>query len=218
MKNISEKQDQQIGRVIAAVILLGLSFYGLTHTHFYYIQYSFLAIAGLLSYIIVFGISNMKNLFRKPIHFFRTFVFVLIGSQLYGFLSAFLMGALSKILDIQTKANSAQENPWWFFIIIMPIALLGEEIFSITILDILRKKFNINALVASLITAIIFGLIHFGTYLGSSAWFTIVQIILVQGGARVWFNHAYLKTKSINTSWGVHYIYDLIAFVIGGIL
>lgn len=51
-----------------------------------------------------------------------------------------IMGILAQLLDIQTKANSAQDNPWWFFVFILPIALLGEELFSITIFDTLRKK------------------------------------------------------------------------------
>ncbi len=105
-----------------------------------------------------------------------------------------------------------------FLYLFYQLLYLGEELFSITIFDTLRKKMRINTKVASLLTAIIFGLIHFETYLGSSALFTIVQVILVQGGIRLWFNQAYLKTKSLNTSWAVHYAFDLIAFVLGSLL
>ena len=216
-KRITEPNNQVL-RIMIAFGVLGAGFYGLTQVDFYYIQFSFLVISGLVSYLLVFGFVCVRQLFSTPKRFIKTFLLILVGSQIYGMVASMIMGILAQLLDIQTKANSAQDNPWWFFVFILPIALLGEELFSITIFDTLRKKMGINTKVASLLTAIIFGLIHFETYLGSSALFTIVQVILVQGGIRLWFNQAYLKTKSLNTSWAVHYAFDLIAFVLGSLL
>ena len=207
-KRITEPNNQVL-RIMIAFGVLGVGFYGLTQVDFYYIQFSFLVISGLVSYLLVFGFVGVRQLFSTPKRLIKTFLLILVGSQIYGMLASMIMGILAQLLDIQTKANSAQDNPWWFFVFILPIALLG---------DTLRKKMRINTKVASLLTAIIFGLIHFETYLGSSALFTIVQVILVQGGIRLWFNQAYLKTKSLNTSWAVHYAFDLIAFVLGSLL
>ncbi|WP_375164123.1 CPBP family glutamic-type intramembrane protease [Lactococcus cremoris] len=39
---------------------------------------------------------------------------------------------------------------------------------------------------------------------------TIIQILLVQGVARLIFNYAYLKTSSIWTSYAVHLVFDLV--------
>ncbi|WP_416274339.1 type II CAAX prenyl endopeptidase Rce1 family protein [Lactococcus lactis] len=38
---------------------------------------------------------------------------------------------------------------------------------------------------------------------------TIIQVLLIQGAARLIFNYAYLKTKSIWTLYIIHLIFDL---------
>lgn len=65
-----------------------------------------------------------------------------------------------------------------------------------------------------MLTAFIFGMVHFQTYFGGDVLRTIVQILLVQGAARLIFNYAYLKTKSIWTSWIVHLIFDIVMLTV----
>lgn len=83
--------------------------------------------------------------------------------------------------------------------------IMGEELFSIDILEILRKKIGF----ATLITVIIFGICHFNTYDSGNILQTIIQVLLIQGAARLIFNYAYLKTKSIWISYIIHLIFDL---------
>lgn len=211
-------------KIIVAFLLLATGVTALHYLDIGYLKYTFLAITGFAAYWTVFGSEGVKNLFQKPQRFIRYGIVAVIYAQLYGFASAMGVGVLSQLLNETTKANAAAENPWWFFITIMPIALIGEEIFSITILDSL-KKIGVKPLLASVVSAVVFGMIHYFTYLGSSSLLTIIQILAVQGGLRLIFNHSYQKSRSndvlqgsITTSWTLHFLYDLLSFGIGYIL
>lgn len=203
--------------IIIAFVLLALGNYGIETLDVGNIAYSFMAITGFSAYFIVFGKEGIKSLFSRPTRFKKYGLLFLLYAQIYGLASGLIITTLSQVMDVKLTANAAQNNPWWFFVLILPIALIGEEIFSITILDILRKKLGFSNILASIITAIIFGLIHYTTYVGSNPLFTVFQILFLQGGARLLLNHVYIKSKSIKTSWFVHYFYDLISFMIGGI-
>lgn len=206
-----------IGKILGAFALLLIGFKGMEIPNINYIGYTFLAVSGFLAYLLVFGLDASKNLFRRPKNFKRYGV-VFIGYMfLYTYSSSLVVTLVSRVMKITLTPNAASDSPWWWFFLIMPIALLGEEIFSITIFDIFRKKLHFNPLLASLISAIIFGLIHYTTYLGSNALFTIIQVILLQGGGRIILNRSYQKSGSIKTSWFVHYFYDLISFGIGSL-
>lgn len=112
-KRITEPNNQVL-RIMIAFGVLGVGFYGLTQVDFYYIQFSFLVISGLVSYLLVFGFVGVRQLFSTPKRLIKTFLLILVGSQIYGMLASMIMGILAQLLDIQTKANSAQDNPWWF--------------------------------------------------------------------------------------------------------
>ena len=120
-KRITEPNNQVL-RIMIAFGVLGAGFYGLTQVDFYYIQFSFLVISGLVSYLLVFGFVGVRQLFSTPKRFIKTFLLILVGSQIYGMLASMIMGILAQLLDIQTKANSAQDNPRWFFVFILAIA------------------------------------------------------------------------------------------------
>ncbi|MFW3388269.1 UNVERIFIED_CONTAM: CPBP family intramembrane glutamic endopeptidase, partial [Kocuria sp. CPCC 205274] len=85
-----------------------------------------------------------------------------------------------------------------------------EELFSISIFETFKQFTNYGSFISSIITAIVFGLVHFPTYYGGNVLRTIVQILLIQGFARLFFNWVYAKTKSIWMSWAVHLTFDLI--------
>lgn len=98
-------------------------------------------------------------------------------------------------------------------LLFIPLMLIGEELFSVTILETL-KKIGLSTNLSSVGSAIIFGLAHFQTYYGGNALRTIIQILLIQGGARLIYNYVYQKTGSIWTSWTVHLLYDIIPLVL----
>ena len=110
------------------------------------------------------------------------------------------------------KGNPAANNPIWFFFLIMPFALLGEELFSIYFYDLFKLK--VSPLVANVLVSIIFGLIHYWTYFNGSVLLTIIQVIALQGSARFWFNRSYEQSNSILTSFAVHYLFDLAGFML----
>ncbi|AUS70663.1 CPBP family intramembrane metalloprotease [Lactococcus lactis subsp. lactis] len=109
------------------------------------------------------------------------------------------------------RLNNTSGNLGSFLFI--PLMLIGEELFSITILETLRK-IGLNQFLSSFGSAIIFGLAYFQTYYGGNALRTLVQILLIYGVARLIFNYVYLKTNSIWASWTVHLLFDLIPLVL----
>ena len=60
------------------------------------------------------------------------------------------------------------------------------------------SKFSIP--VASFLSAIIFGFIHYSTYDNGNILHTVAHILLIQGVARLLFNQAAIKSNSIITS------------------
>ncbi|WP_148791620.1 CPBP family glutamic-type intramembrane protease, partial [Enterococcus faecium] len=73
-------------------------------------------------------------------------------------------------------------------------------------------KFSIP--VASFLSAIIFGFIHYSTYDNGNILHTVAHILLIQGVARLLFNQAAIKSNSIITSWAVHVIFDFTAILL----
>ena len=91
------------------------------------------------------------------------------------------------------------------------VQLFGEELFKTNmllgiLLLLFRRSHNRKSavVIATLVTALVFGLAHYAAY-GS-----IVQILLIQGLGSIIDMFAYLKTKNVLTSYAVHLLIDLI--------
>lgn len=164
-----------------------------------------LAVTGTLAFMIGLGKESFHQLFVKPTEFWRNAGKYLALTLVYDIAA----GVGVQLLIHGTKANPESNNPWIF--LILPIALLGEELFSIYILEVADKYMSTN--VASLISCVIFGLIHTATYYHDSLLITVIQVLILQGGARWFFNQSYLKSgRSIWTSYAVHVALDCITF------
>lgn len=74
-KRITEPNNQVL-RIMIAFGVLGVGFYGLTQVDFYYIQFSFLVISGLVSYLLVFGFVGVRQLFSTPKRLIKTFLLI----------------------------------------------------------------------------------------------------------------------------------------------
>lgn len=198
-------------RILLATLLLVLGFYLVSHVNFFipipYLGYFSLLIFGTLAYSLVFGFNGYKALFQKPKHFWKNFIKYFFLTVLF----AFILGVAIVLITHKQKGNAAANNPLWFFFLIMPFALIGEELFSIYFYDLFKLKFS--PLLANILVSIIFGLIHYSTYFNGSVLITILQILALQGTARFWFNKSYEKSNSILTSFAIHYFYDLATFM-----
>ncbi|WP_086348896.1 CPBP family intramembrane glutamic endopeptidase [Candidatus Enterococcus clewellii] len=206
-KNLLKQTD--LLKQVVGLVLLGIGFWAMDPLSGFIPNLGFfsLAIAGSLAFIIGLDKTSFVRLFQKPTHFWKNFGKYLALAVAYGVVA----GGAVQLLIHGTKANPQSDNPWIF--LILPIALIGEELFSIYILELADKYTSTT--VASLISCVIFGLIHTATYYHDSLLITVIQVLILQGGARWFFNQSYLKSeRSIWTSYAVHVALDCLMFAI----
>lgn len=197
-------------KLIVSCLLVLFSFIFLTQLSQYipipYLGFFSLLTFGLIAFLIAFGTSFTKDLFTKPKKFSSTVAIFLPICLLVGFITALVL----KLIFPELKGNPESGNPLWFYFAIMPFALMGEEIFSIFWLEVAKLKYS--SLIATLFSAIIFGLIHFSTYYDGNVLTTLLHVLLLQSISRIFFNMAYERSESIWSSFLIHYLMDLILF------
>lgn len=200
-------ETKKLGKQIIGLGLLAIGFWAMNPLSEILPNLGFfsLAITGALAFVIGLGKESLKRLFATPVNFWKNFGKYLGLSVIYGIVA----GVTVQLVIHGTKGNPESENPWIF--LILPIALLGEELFSLYILETANKYTSTTA--ASLISCVVFGLIHTATYYHDSILITVIQVLILQGGARWFFNQSYLKSeRSIWTSYAVHVGLDCITF------
>ena len=187
--------------IIATVILLIGLFLLLSGTA--YLGIFSLAVTGLIALTIVYKKASVRAIFGKPIRPIKTIIgYFLLNWVVSLAVSLFLTYGLKWHL----QSNPVNDQPSWLLLLILPVMLLGEELFSIYFSSIFSSKFSLP--IASLFSAIIFGLIHYSTYNDGNVLHTLLHILLIQGVARLIFNHAAIKSNSIWTSWIIHVLFD----------
>lgn len=207
-----EVKIKEITKALIGFGLLYIGFYlmGTVNLHIGLFQELTLLIFSLLAAVLIFK-KSMLEWFRKPEgKYLKLIVLCFFANVIWSFFGGILVQLIFGLAG--NHGNAAIGN--LALLPFVPFMLMGEEIFSITLLETFRKKFGWGTGVSSLLTAFIFGMIHFQTYFGGDVLRTIVQILLVQGAARLIFNFAYLKTKSIWTSWTVHLIFDMVMLTV----
>lgn len=192
-----------LGTVLAGIGLIGL-FYAPAIVSIFS-----LSIASYWALRLVYGKEAVKQLFGKPIAPVKT-------SSKYFLLNILISFLVSLVLQYGLKwdlhGNPVNEGFHWLTLLVIPIMLFGEELFSIFFLAIFSSKCTLS--VASILSAIIFGLVHYSTYDNGNVFHTLVHILFIQGVARLLFNQAAIKSNSILTSWGTHVLFDLFAILV----
>lgn len=168
-----------------------------------------LSVTGFIAFRYVYGPGSIKSLFSKPTAPIKNFLLYFFLNLILSFIVSVI---LEHVLKWDLKGNSATEAVQPLLFLILPIMILGEELFSVFILSIFSSKFRLP--IASLLSAIIFGLIHYSTYDNGNIIHTLGHILLIQGAARILFNQAAIKSNSILTSYAVHLIFDLTAILL----
>ena len=131
------------------------------------------------------------------------------------FVVSVLTAYLSKALGFEWAANPAS-GALASIIFKIPFMLMGEELISLWVLETAQSK-GFSFMTSTLISALIFGLLHIFTYWDGSLVSSLVHVLFLQSVARLIFNYVYLKTgRSIWGSWLTHIIFDIIVFAIGG--
>lgn len=165
-----------------------------------------LFIGGLIAWIVMFQ-GNTREAFSLPK---RLWIIPLgiIAYLLYGIAA----GTIATKLGLNWSANPASGH-LVLLIFKIPFMLMGEELLGIGILEAARNK-GASLTTSTLLSALLFGLMHIFVYWDGSWFSTILHVLLLQGVARLIFNYVYLVMgKSIWGSWLTHVGVDLIALL-----
>ncbi|HFD3605993.1 TPA: CPBP family intramembrane glutamic endopeptidase [Enterococcus faecium] len=202
------KRDLNAGKLILGTLVVILGILGLLYGPSV-ISILALTVTGLIAFRYVYGKGNIKYLFSKPIAPIKNIFIYLLLNIVVSFIVSYV---LENLLHWNLSGNSVTEAFQPLLLIVLPIMILGEELFSIYFLSIFSSKFSIP--IASVFSAILFGLIHYSTYDNGNVFHTLVHILLIQGVARLIFNQAAIKSNSLITSWSTHVIFDFVAILI----
>ncbi len=218
MNTLFEKEIK-LSRVIISIVLLAAGFYMLEKV---YSPVSFLGLflAGIIGVVITFGFDGLKKIFSKPNK--GSAKVILISVIVCYVLSISLAIFANTVLNQPTSANPikdaftgsiANSLSVLFKTIFM---LIGEELFVtlplVIIVIFLVKKAKLSqsraVIIATVITAILFGAIHLPTY----QW-NVFQCFVIIGLTRIPFTIATLKTNSMVSGVIAHIIYDWCIFI-----
>lgn len=208
MNNLFHKQVSLTKGLFASLIVF-VGYFGL----FYgppIIGLVSLSVSSLIGIAIVFGSKTIPSLFSKPIQPVKNTLKYLVLSAV---VSMSMGTILTVVFGFQLKANpinAPHVSPLLF--VIVPITVMGEELFSMYFLSLFSSKFSLP--VANILSAIIFGLIHYSTYYNGNMFTTLLHIVLIQGTTRLLLNQAAIKSNSIWISWIVHAVFDLAPMVL----
>lgn len=232
MKNLITKHKLNPFGVLIGAILLYLTFAFLTASEKWLNQHlplptivtqpgfgksSVVFIMTIISLIIGLGFKGIAQLLGRPQKPVKNFIIWFVISFVIAFISGLL---LTKVLKIPLAANPGHKNVWKT-IQILPLQLFFEEGISFFILIVcanllfkVTKNWKVATIIGSIISAIVFGLLHYSTYYYVSPFDTIMHILLVQGVARIGFNEGGLRSNSMWIPYLIHVTYDFVTFII----
>ncbi|MGM0168932.1 hypothetical protein IGI39_004687 [Enterococcus sp. AZ135] len=207
--------NKSINQIIGLTVML-IGFYLMTNVnlHIGLFQQDTLFIACLIGLPLIFSKQGLKKLFSAPKK--GTWKWIPIIFAVNMVLSA-LIDLFLKSIGIHTAPNSVTNTMTPLLLILIPFALLAEEMISISIFEIVNQKANI--IISSLVTAIAFGLFHFSTYTNGNVVETLAHVLLIQGVSRLLFNYVYIKCgRSLIASWICHMLVDYLIFITVAVL
>lgn len=166
-----------------------------------------LLVGGIAAWAIAFG-RQSKLAFGRPHK-----LWLVIAAVAAYFVIGLVIDSLATLSGLHWASNPAVGHLGSLFII-LPFMLMGEELLGIGILEGARSK-GLSMVASSLLSALIFALMHVPTYWDHSLFSTLLHVFLLQGAARLIFNYVYLKTgRSIWGSWITHVVVDYSALLL----
>lgn len=219
LKVLSEARLSKYSILSVVVIILGM-IGGITHILPGKLPYFSLLIAGTIAIILQF---NFKIFMISMGKMTKSSWFWVIPVALFTLFISLGANLLGNLLGYTAVANGALGNGSTMekiiSLIFICISLVGEEVitaaFTFPIFTLLSRKTSIVKAwwIASIIGALIFGLMHVNVY-----DFNMYQCLVATGLTRLPFNWIWLKANSL---WGgivTHIVYDLIIFIPMGFL
>lgn len=193
------------GRLFAAAILMVIGYCSLML--FEWAWWGMLA-SGILAWLIAFNPSG-KAAFGRPRHLWL----IPLGVILYFGVSV-LVGTWASAVGLKWAGNPTSSQPMGPVLLQLPFMLMGEELLGIGVLEGARAQ-GWSWLPSTLLSGVIFGMMHFLDYWDGSVFSTVLHVLLLQGVARLILNRIYLHGgQSIWSSWIAHVLIDLVAFTL----
>ncbi|UKS56373.1 MULTISPECIES: CPBP family intramembrane glutamic endopeptidase [Exiguobacterium] len=166
-----------------------------------------LFLCGLVAWAVTFKKDSLQ-----AVTFPKKLWMIPVGALLYVVLSI-LIGLIASSTGLEWAANPASGHLGQIAFM-LPFMLMGEELLGIGILEGARSK-GLSMWTSTLLSAVVFGLIHIPSYWDGSLVSTLLHVLLLQGVARLIFNYVYIKTgRSIFGSWISHMIVDFVVLSI----
>jgi hypothetical protein len=201
-------------QTIAGIFILALGALNLVYNWIPVLAPYSLFITGLLAFIVTFGFGSIKTLVAHPIHPIKNFfIFLFLILIVSGFVSIFL----SVILHLPLATNPISDNTPWLQ---LPFMILGEELISFFIFILIANKlryYRKHLLIATIGSAIIFALLHVPTYWSGYLLPTLIHVMFLQGLSRIVFNSAGVRSNTILIPWLVHFVFDILMLMLGGL-
>ena len=170
-----------------------------------------LLVGGIVAWAIAFK-GQSKIVLGRPYKLWWAIIAVIAY-----FAVGIIVDTLAGLSGLHWVENPAVGHLGSLFVI-LPFMLMGEELLGIGILEAARSK-GLSIATSSILSAIIFSLMHVPTYWDHSLVSTLLHVFLLQGVARLIFNYVYFKTgRSIWGSWITHLIVDYAALSLAGLL
>lgn len=192
-------------RIILGFIILIIGFYLLIS--FSWAWWGLFA-SSILAWKVTFG-PDSKIIIKKP----EKIWIIPLGVICY-FIISMLMGLIAMAFGFKWVGSPATGHLFSLAVKI-PFMLMGEELLGIGVLEACKSK-GLSIRISSLISALIFGLLHLSVYWDGSLFSSVLHVLLLQGIARLIFNHVYERMgRSIWGSWITHCIVDFLALGLG---
>lgn len=168
------------------------------------------------------GSGFLKVFNWNKLKFVKTIIFTL-KLLLAMMLLALIVSIIEKtILKIVPVAHPMTKNPLKNALI-LPLQIVFEEAWSavnfICIANVTyklqkNKNYDKTFLVATITTAIIFGLAHIDVYWSGNLLKTVLHVLLAQGSTRLLLNWSVKKTDSFLPAYIAHISWDLLMVII----
>jgi membrane protease YdiL (CAAX protease family) len=200
------KRQVSFMNAIIAIIIMTIAFLGLIYA--YPFGNFYLLIGGILSlYILGYDLKSLIRPLKK------NDVFLIIKAILLSIGLSMIMLLIGNLLNQPSATNPITDGLDWTILLYTIPALFGEELLVVVMLVILEKilpKNRNGLIIASIISALIFGACHLSTY----DW-NLWQSIIVIGFTRLPFTYVWYKSdKNLLVNGLSHYLYDNLLFLI----
>ncbi|MDA2383488.1 CPBP family intramembrane metalloprotease [Bacillus cereus] len=219
MNSLYDRRPNSTITVIIGILLILIAYVGLAFTSLP-LNFTFIALAGVIALYLNYGICGIKSAF-SPLQ--KGVIKIILMGYIWNLLQSSLVAVVIKFGFNLPVANNGATNifvdntpaQFIYHALYVIFSLIGEEclvlIPSILAIYFLKKR-GVNEkrsmIIVTIVGAFLFGLAHYSTYDGN-----LIQIFLIIGLARLPFNWVAFKANSLWASSITHILFDFTPFL-----